>query len=72
MQSSQNVRGETLLEKVRFMDEKQSEAVLVFYKKSFKDRIHPHAAPKKADMMPALKKLQAEAEEKDLTQDIPG
>lgn len=47
MQSSQNVRGETLLEKVRFMDEKQSEAVLFFYKKSFKDRIHPMQPSKK-------------------------
>lgn len=71
MQSSQNVRGKTLLEKVQFMDEKQSEAVLVFIKNLL--RIDSsHAAPKKADMMPALKKLQAESEEKGLTQDIPG
>lgn len=69
MQSSQNITKQTILEQVQLLDEKESEAVLIFIRNLLR-KDSPEAAQKKAEVIQALRKLQAEAKEKGLTQDI--
>ena len=69
MKSSQNITKQTILEQVQLLDEKESEAVLVFIKNLLR-KDSPEAARKKAEMIQTLRNLQNEAKENGLTQDI--
>lgn len=69
MQSSQNKTKQVILEQVQLLNEKESETVLVFIKNLLR-KDSPEAASKKAELINAIRKLQNEAEEKGLTQEI--
>lgn len=66
---SQNTTKQTIVEQMQLLNEKEAEAVLVFIKNLLR-KDSPEEARKKAEVLQAIKNLQAEAEEKGLTQDI--
>ena len=66
---SQNTTKQTIVEQMQLLNEKEAEAVLVFIKNLLR-KDSPEEARKKAEVLQPIKNLQAEAEEKGLTQDI--
>ena len=65
----QNKIKETLLAQMQLLDEKESEAVLVFIKNLLR-KDSPETSRKKAEMIQSLKNIQAQAEKNGLTQEI--